>query len=55
MECRSFSACHRSSEKELAITRRGFGILVDGDDDRLHMLIAPAFSHRETASYFERL
>jgi hypothetical protein len=32
-----------------------FRILIDGDDDRLHMLIAPALSGRETARCFERL
>jgi hypothetical protein len=29
--------------------------LIDGDDDRLDMLIAPAFSRGETARFLKRL
>jgi hypothetical protein len=28
---------------------------IDGDDDRLHMLIAPAFSRRQTTRFLQRL
>ena len=45
----------RLVQKEIAIAGRGFRILIDGDDDRLHMLIAPAFSRGEAARFFQRL
>jgi hypothetical protein len=43
----------RLVQKELAVAGRCFCVLIDGDDDRLHMLIAPAFPGRETTSFFE--
>ena len=43
----------RLIQKVLAIASRCFCVLIDGDDDRLHMLIAPAFPGRETTSFFE--
>ena len=39
----------RLVQKELAVAGRRFRILVDGDDDRLDVLIAPAFLRGEAA------
>jgi hypothetical protein len=44
----------RLVQEELAVAGRRFRILVDGDDDRLDVLIAPAFSCGETTNFFER-
>jgi hypothetical protein len=44
----------RLVQKELAIACRRFRILVDGDDDRLDVLIAPAFTRGETARFLCR-
>jgi hypothetical protein len=38
-----------------AIAGRRFRILIDGDDDRLDMLIEPTFSRGEAARFFEGL
>ena len=40
-------------QKELAVARPRFRILIDCDDDRLDALIAPAFSRGETTSFFD--
>jgi hypothetical protein len=40
---------------KVAVAGRGFRILVNGDDDRLDLLIAPAFSRRETTNLFGAL
>ena len=45
----SLAAC----SEEVAVGGGCFRILIDGDDDRLHMLIAPALSGRGTARCFE--
>jgi hypothetical protein len=45
----------RPVQKDVAVAGGCFRILIDGDDDRLRMLIAPALSGRETARCFERL
>jgi len=42
-------------QQELAVASRCFRILIDGDNDRLDMLIAPAFPRRQTTGFFERL
>jgi hypothetical protein len=36
----------RLVEKITTVTQRRFGILVDRNDDRLHMRVAPAFARR---------
>jgi hypothetical protein len=40
-------------QKEVAVAGRRLGILVDSNDDGLDVLIAPAFSCRETTRFFE--
>ena len=40
----------RPVQKDVAVAGGCFRILIDGDDDRLHMLIAPALSGRETGA-----
>src|SRR6516165_6872992 len=45
----------RLIQKEIAVACRGFRILVDGDDDRLNVLIAPAFSRRHTTNFLQSL
>jgi hypothetical protein len=40
-------------QKELAVARPRFRILIDCDDDRLDALIAPAFSRGETTNFFD--
>jgi hypothetical protein len=42
-------------QKELAVARPRFRILIDCDDDRLDVLIAPSLSRGETTNFFERL
>jgi hypothetical protein len=39
--------------EELAIAGRDLRILVDGDDDRSNVLVAPAFTRGEMSSLFE--
>jgi hypothetical protein len=36
----------RLVEKITAVTERRFGVLIDRNDDRLHMRVAPAFARR---------
>ena len=56
MGCRpSLSRAGRLVQKEIAVAGRRFRILVDRDNDRLDMLIAPAFRRRETTNFFESL
>jgi predicted transcriptional regulator len=40
----------RLVEKVTPVTQRRLGILVDRDDDRLHMRVAPAFARRLDAN-----
>src|SRR6516165_9469473 len=42
-------------EPEIAVAGRRFRILVDGDHDRLNVLIAPAFSRRHTTNFLQSL
>jgi hypothetical protein len=42
-------------QKILTIAERGLGVLVDRDDDRLDMLIAPAFAGGATSYFRQRL
>src|SRR6516162_2513342 len=42
-------------EPEIAVAGRRFRILVDGDNDRLNVLIAPAFSRRHTTNFLQSL
>jgi hypothetical protein len=44
----------RLVQEEVSIAGGGFRILVDGDDDRLDVLIAPAFTRGETARFLCR-
>jgi hypothetical protein len=41
----------RLIQKEVAVAGGRLGVLINGDDDRLHMLIAPAFSRCEAARF----
>jgi hypothetical protein len=45
----------RLVQKEFAIAGGCFGILIDGDDDRLDVLIAPTFSGGKVTHLLERL
>jgi hypothetical protein len=45
----------RLVRKEIAVARSSFGILIDRDNDRLDVLIAPTFSGSEIAHFLERL
>ena len=45
----------RLVEKEIAVAGRRLRILVDGDDDRLDVLIAPAFTRGHAANFLQRL
>jgi hypothetical protein len=39
----------RLSQEDVAVAGGRLGVLVDSDDDRLHMLLAPAFATRASA------
>jgi hypothetical protein len=52
---RCFANIGRFIQKEIPVANGRIRILIDGDNDRLNMPIAPAFSLRETACLFERL
>ena len=45
----------RPVPEELAISGRRFGVHVDGDDDRLDMVIAPALVDADSSDLGERL
>ena len=51
----ALSRIRRLAQEEIAIACRRLGILVNGDNDCLHMLIAPAFPRGQATRLFKRL
>src|SRR5579872_2511868 len=45
----------RPVQEIAAVAERRFGVLIDGDDDRLHMLIAVAFQCRLPSHVSQRI
>jgi hypothetical protein len=41
-------------QKVLAVAGRGFGVLVNRNQDRLNVLIAPILSRQQTPGFIER-